>query len=286
VSSLVLGLVLVAAGAHATWNYLAKTAGGGAGFAWLCATCEAVLMTAVGGAVLLAGQRPELGTALLFMVVSGSLHAVYFVLLQRAYRDGDLSLVYPLARGTGPLLAAVVAIAALGEHPSLLALVGAAAIVLAVISLADPRSLMSERHADEAVFYALLTGVCIAGYTLWDKQAVDAHHLSPILYFWGGSLSRAALLAPIAARRRAATRRTWELHRDKAIGVAVLSSIAYVLVLYALQLAPVSYVAPAREVSVLIGAALGVQLLSERNARRRMACAGAIVVGIAALAVS
>jgi drug/metabolite transporter (DMT)-like permease len=285
VTSLALALVLVAAGAHASWNYLAKTAGGGATFPWLCAVCEATLMTAVGAAVLAGGERPQLGTALLFMVVSGALHAVYFVLLQRAYREGELSLVYPLARGTGPLLAAVVAIAALGERPGPVALIGAAVIVTAVISLADPRGLVGRRQVDEAVVYALLTGVCIGGYTLWDKQAVDAHDLSPIIYFWGGSITRAALLTPVALHRPAVARRTWELHRSKAVGVAVLSSIAYILVLYALRLAPVTYVAPAREVSVLIGAVLGVQLLSEQDARRRLVCAGAIVGGIAALAV-
>jgi drug/metabolite transporter (DMT)-like permease len=284
VSSLALGLVLIAAVAHASWNFLAKTAGGGATFAWLCAVSETVLVSGLAAIVLLAGQRPELGTALLFMVVSGALHAVYFVLLQRAYVDGDLSLVYPLARGTGPLLAAVAAIAILGERPSALAGVGAAAIVVAVISLADPRALLAERHAEEAVVYALLTGVCIAAYTLWDKQAVDSHDLSPILYFWGGSISRALMLTPLAARRTHRVRETWERHRGKAVGVAALGSLAYILVLYALRIAPVTYVAPAREVSVLIGAALGVGLLSERNARRRMLCAGAIVGGIAALA--
>src|SRR3954447_18048989 len=146
----------MAAGAHATWNYLAKTAGGGATFVWLCAVCESILMTAVGAAVLLGGQRPQLGTLLLFAAVSGTLHAVYFVFLQRAYRDGELSLVYPLARGTGPLLAAIVAIVALGERPGPVALIGAAVIIAAVISLADPRGLASSGQLDEAVIYALL----------------------------------------------------------------------------------------------------------------------------------
>jgi drug/metabolite transporter (DMT)-like permease len=285
VTSLALAFVLVAAGAHATWNYLAKTAGGGATFVWLCAVCESTLMTVVGVAVLLGGQRPQLGTLVLFMVVSGALHAVYFVFLQRAYREGELSLVYPLARGTGPLLAAILAIAAFGERPGPVALIGAAVIVAAVISLADPRGLLGRRQLDEAVIYALLTGICIAGYTLWDKQAVDAHDLSPIIYFWGGSITRAALLSPVALRRPEQARRIWERHRSKAIGVAVLGSIAYILVLYALRLAPVTYVAPAREVSVLIGAVLGVQLLSEQDARRRLVCAVAIVGGIAALAI-
>src|SRR5690349_16047947 len=99
------------------------------------------------------------------MVVSGALHALYFLLLQRGYATGDLSLVYPLARGTGPLLSTTAAIVFLGERPSPLALAGAAVIILAVFSLMGRPG-----HASgSGMGFALLTGAAIAAYTLWDK---------------------------------------------------------------------------------------------------------------------
>jgi uncharacterized membrane protein len=279
--------VLVAAFAHAGWNLLAKTAQASAGsapFAWLCALWDAVLLAPL-GVVALARSGDDLGAAaLLFIVGAGALHAAYFVSLQQGYRDGDLSLVYPLARGTGPLLATVFAISVLGERPSPVALAGGAIIVAAVLSLAGGPALRCP-GADTAVLYAGLTGVLIAAYTLWDKHAVDALGVSPILYFWGAEVCRAAMLTPLVARRPGAASTTWHEDGLRALAVGAMSSFAYILVLYALAVAPVSYVAPAREVSILIAAALGAQLLGEGDPRRRLLCAGAIVVGVAALAV-
>jgi len=287
-STIALVLVLSAAVAHAGWNLLAKTATGGAVFVWLVAATSAVLLTPVAAVALAQGAGADLGLeGVAFMAGSGALHAGYFVLLQRGYRVGDLSLVYPLARGIGPLLATLAAIVLLEERPSGLALAGGAAIVVAVLSLAGgPRRLRaSGPEAAEAVGYALATGVFIAGYTLWDKHAVGPLGLSPILYFWGTVVANAALLTPVIVHRSGELRETWRANRGAALGVGILSPLAYVLVLYALATAPVSYVAPAREVSILIGAALGTQLLAEGDVGRRLACASAIVLGIAALAI-
>ncbi len=113
-------LVLVAAVFHATWNLLAKRVGdGGAVFVWLFGLCSLVLYAPLAVVVVLV-SAPHLGPVeYLFMFGSGVLHLGYFVLLQRGYAVGDLSLVYPLARGTGPLLATAAAIVLFGERPSL-----------------------------------------------------------------------------------------------------------------------------------------------------------------------
>jgi uncharacterized membrane protein len=245
---------------------------------------DTVLLTPL-GVVALTRSGDELDqAALVFVVGAGALHAVYFLSLQRGYREGDLSLVYPLARGIGPLLATVFAISVLGERPTLVALAGGAIIVAAVLSLTGG-SRLRRPGADSAVLYAGLTGVLIAAYTLWDKHAVDALGISPILYFWGAEVCRAALLTPLVARRRGAATATWREDGRRALAVGAMSSFAYILVLYALAVAPVSYVAPAREVSILIAAALGAGMLAEGDARRRLLCAGAIVIGVAALAI-
>jgi drug/metabolite transporter (DMT)-like permease len=235
-----------------------------------------VAVEAVGGLGLDAG-------ALGLMAGSGALHAWYFTSLQRAYREGDLSFVYPLARGTGPLLATIAAIVVLDERPSLLALLGGATIVGAVLSIAFGGS--ARRDQGSAAWFALMTGVSIAAYTLWDKHAVDGAGLTPEVYLFGTLTVETLLLTPVLVLGDAATRPSLRELLPRAVAVGALSALAYVLVLYALRLAPVSYVAPAREVAIVFGAALGVGVLSESDGRRRLAAAGAIVAGLVLLAV-
>ena len=274
----VLSLVLAAAFAHAGWNFLAKGAEGGAAFVLLCAAVGTLLWSPV-LAIALGTDPGELGWAAIgLMAGSGALHALYFVLLQRGYAAGDLSLVYPLARGTGPLLSGTAAILFLGERPSALAIVGALVIVAAVFSL------VGRGGSREAIAFALLTGMTIATYTLWDKHAVDTSALDPIVYYWGTNLTVALILAPWVLHRRGDLERVWRTSRRHAAGVGLLSPLAYVLVLYALARAPVTYVAPARETSILIGTLLGTTVLAEGDRARRLFAAGAIVLGVTALA--
>jgi drug/metabolite transporter (DMT)-like permease len=274
----VLALVLAAAFAHAGWNFLAKGAGGGAMFVWLSQLAATLIYLPV-AAIALASTSGQLRWAALgLMAGSGVLHAVYFVLLQRGYAAGDLSLVYPLARGTGPLLSGAAAIAFLGERPSALALTGSLIIVAAVFAL------VGRGGSREAIGFALMTGATIAGYTLWDKHAVGSAHLSPIVYNWGTQLTVVLLLTPRVLSRRGELRTVWSASRGHAAAVGLLSSLAYVLVLYALARAPVSIVAPARETSILVGTLLGTTVLAEGDRTRRMLAAGAILLGITALA--
>jgi drug/metabolite transporter (DMT)-like permease len=289
VPTYVLVLVLVAALAHAAWNVLAKTAAGGAAFVWLFSAAAAVLWAPAAAVALVVAPGSFGIEGLGFVAGSGALHALYFLLLQRGYREGDLSLVYPLARGTGPLLSTLAAIVIFSERPSALALAGGAIIVAAVLSLAGAGR--GERVSDggtgrrRAVVFALCTGVAIASYTLWDKRAVGPLGLSPIVYYWGTNLAETALLSALVVHRRAEVARVWRAHRAQALGVAVLSPLAYVLVLFALAHAPVSYVAPARELSILVGAVAGTTVLAEGHRRRRLLAAAAIFAGIVALAI-
>ena len=280
-------LVLVAATFHATWNLLAKRVGeGGALFVWLFGSL-AVLIYAPLAVGVVALARPHLGPeALLFMFGSGVLHLGYFVLLQRGYAVGDLSLVYPLARGTGPLLATLAAIVLLGEKPGALALLGIGLITLGVFLLtAEPgRARIRKEGWGTGVVYGLLTGAFIAAYTIWDKHAVSALLVPPLLQSWVTTVVTTGLLTPLALRRRGEALALWRAHKVEILGVAVLSPLSYILVLTALVFTPVSYVAPAREISILIGAAMGARLLAEGDVRRRLAAAGVMVLGIVALA--
>ena len=267
-----LTLILAAAFIHASWNFLAKRASGHATFTWLFAVLSALFYAPVAAALILfygaSVGRVEIG----FMAGSAALHTAYFVLLNQGYRSGDLSLVYPLARGTGPLLSSIAAILFLGERPSAVGLAGALLIIGGVVVLTSNPEQLRRAGARMAVQYALVTGAFIAAYTLWDKQAVSRFAMSPILLDWGANLGRALLLTPFALSHWHETRVEWQTHRREAAGVALLAPLSYILVLTALAFTPVTYVAPAREISILIGTVMGTRLLAEGDVHRRLGC--------------
>ncbi|HEX5847850.1 MAG TPA: DMT family transporter [Rubrobacter sp.] len=269
---------------HATWNLLAKRVGdGGAVFVWLFGVCSVVIYAPLAVVVVLV-VGPHLGPVqYLFMAGSGILHLGYFVLLQRGYAVGDLSLVYPLARGTGPLLATAAAIVLFGERPSLLVIFGIALITTGVFVLTSEGGSL-RFSVGSGVFYGLMTGVFIAAYTIWDKQAVSALLIPPLLQSWATTIVTTLLLTPVAMANRKKVLAIWRDFKLETIGVGILSPLSYILVLTALVFTPVSYVAPAREISILIGAAMGSRLLSEGDSSRRLIAAAAMVAGIVALA--
>lgn len=285
-TTLALLLVLTAAGLHASWNLCAKKASGGLPFVFVVGIIICTVYVPVVTGYWLWRSPALTAQGVLWMMGSGAIKTGYFLLLQRGYRSGDFSLIYPLARGTGPLLSMVAAIALLGERPTALALAGAAIIITAVFFLADGTRILRENraHLRTGIGYGLATGVFIAGYTLWDRRGVATLAVPPVLFDAGTALTQLALLTPFALRRRAEVRAVWRDQRRYAFGVALLSPLAYVLVLTALSFTPVSYIAPAREVSIVIGAFLGAKVLKETDGRRRLWAAGAMAVGVIALA--
>lgn len=280
-----LTLILAAAVTHATWNFLNKRASGHPAFTWLVAVLSALLYAPATITVI-----EVWGIEINFVVIglmagSAALHTAYFVLLNQGYRVGDLSLVYPLARGTGPLLSSIAAILFLGERPSIIALAGALLIIGGAVILTTNLSQLRQTGARDAMLYALVTGLFIAAYTLWDKQAVSHFGITPIVLDWGANVGRALLLTPLALKYPDQTVIEWREHKYEAIACAVLIPLAYILVLTAMQFTPVSYVAPAREISILIGTLMGTRLLGEGDAPRRLAGACAMVLGVVGLAV-
>jgi drug/metabolite transporter (DMT)-like permease len=283
VSPTAFALIAAAAVAHAAWNFFAKQARGGLPFVWLAGLCAATAYALPAAIQLLLSDHGLTGAGIAFMVGSGCLHSAYFTTLQRGYAQGDLSVVYPLARGTGPALSVLAAIVILGERPGPVALVGAALIVLGVLSLAGAGHRTPTRGA---IVFALLTGVTIAAYTLWDAHAVQDLAQPAIAYYWGSEVTRAIVLAGPALRNRAGLRTALEHDRRAILAVGLLSPLAYILVLVALTLAPVSVVAPGREASIVIASLLGTRLLGEGDPARRASAAVAILGGIACLALS
>ncbi|MDR7438990.1 MAG: EamA family transporter [Armatimonadota bacterium] len=283
---LALLLLLLAAFVHATWNLLAKRAGGGVALTWLFEALAALLYLPVAAASAML-HKPRVGGAEAgFVLGSAVLHLGYFLALQRAYRTGDLSVVYPLARGTGPFLATLAAIALFGERPTPLALTGALLIVGSLLGLVGGELPRRRTSVDRsALGYGVLTGAFIAGYTLWDKHAVSTLGIPPILLDWGSHLGRCLLLTPLIRTRWPEVIRHWRVHRVEVLGLAVLVPLSYLLVLTALRFSPVSAIAPAREVSILVGAWLGTRVLAEQEAWRRLLVACGMTTGVILLVV-
>lgn len=286
-----IALVLVAALLHAGWNMVAKKSGGGQHFVLMGAVMITVLWAPL-GLTLAWGAVPK-WTLLQWAVVfaSGIMHLLYFSTLLAGYRAADLTVVYPVARGTGPLVSSFGAVLLLGETLGLGGALGVLAITGGVFLIAGGPRLWSQAH-DRAqrqrvlagLAWGALTGVLIAGYTLIDGYAVKVLAISPILVDWVGNALRLPFMLPGALRDRSGFVRDFKAQWKAALLLAAISPVAYVLVLYAVQLAPLSHVAPARELSMLFAALLGGRLLGEADRGLRLIGAACIAGGVITLA--
>jgi drug/metabolite transporter (DMT)-like permease len=220
-------------------------------------------------------------------LVSALLHIVYQLALQRGYAAGDLNVVYPLARGAGPLLTFVVAVTVLDQRPSPVEVAGVLAVVAGVLLISfggGARRLAGDRAG---VIWGFATGASIAAYTLWDNRSVNALDVPPVPYFVLGLALQLPFLAVLVAGRSDPTpvREVWATARTPALAVATLSPLAYLLVLRAMQLAPVALVAAARESSIVVGAVFGWLVLREPRPARRLVGAVVVLAGIGLIAV-
>jgi drug/metabolite transporter (DMT)-like permease len=285
-TTLALILVLAAAVLHATWNLCAKRAASGLPFVWVTGVLSFVLWTPFAAGYWVRHPQSVTTQGLWFMVLSGVLHCGYSVFLQRAYRAGDFTLVYPLARGTGPLLSSLTAILILGERPSTLALSGGALIIASIFFLTGGHHLVRGRTSGTgpALFYGVGCGTFIAAYTVADRQGVVLALVPPLLLDWGGNVARTVIFAPFVVNRWAEVRHVWRTYKLECFAVATLGPLAYILVLWAMSFTPLTYIAPLREVSILFGTFIGAKILKEADGPRRLWAAGAMAVGVIALA--
>jgi drug/metabolite transporter (DMT)-like permease len=283
-------LTLAAALLHASWNFAAKRAeGGGPVFVWGYAGASAALWVPI---TLIWSIWHPLHPTWAWLgagFVSGMLHVAYGNLLQSGYSAGDMNVVYPLARGTGPALTVLVAVLVLRQPTSAEAIVGVGLVVAGVLVISFGRRQPASAHRRRlGMLYGVATGASIAAYTLWDAHAVTALGIPPLPYFAVSVAWQWLGLTPgVWLRRRTGTAR-WLLteHRREILVVAALSPLAYVLVLQALTTAPVSLVAPVRESSIVVGAVLSWLVLREPHPARRLLGSVVVLAGVAALALS
>ena len=288
-SLLALALILVSAGCHASWNYLAQSSHDKFAFSWAFSLVASVLYLPI---ALYYALTVELSAeAWIFIAGTIVLHALYFYTLNQAYTHGDLSLTYPIARGSGMMLVPVLAAVALDERISIQGIIAIIAI-LAGIVIAHLRGttgvwLTETRRAfnEPSTRFALLTGLTIACYSTWDKHGVSLSPAPFYTYFvflswllFGG--------VDVLTHRRPALGHLFAKRKRAIIAAGVLAPLAYGLVLTALTFSRVSYVAPAREFGVVIGAVMGIVIGGEPHGKNRLFGASLIAAGVIALALA
>lgn len=289
-SATALALVLTAAVLHAVWNIAAKRVeDSGYVFVFAYALLSAVIWLPIGLIVLVASDQRPTWTLLGASALSGVLHIGYGLALQTGYGKADLSVVYPVARGTGPLLTMLFAILVLSEWPGTLAVSGGFVIIVGVAIVASGRGSGALRRAQtpgwKGVQWGALTGLAIASYTLWDDHSMTELSLLPIPYFAISTVWQAGLMLPGVRARGFELRSVISCNWREILCVAVLSPLAYVLVLQAMRTTSVALVAPVRESSIVVGSLLAWKLFHEPAPLRKFAGAVVVLVGIALVAV-
>ncbi len=284
-------LVLTAALLHALWNIVLKRSGSNRHLPLITSLMLMVVWAPVGLWVGVDAVPHWGATEWALMLASGITHVLYFNVLLRGYRMSDLTVVYPVARGTGPLISSFGAVLLLGESLSAAGVGGVLAVAFGVFLIAGGPGLWRAAHdparrarVHAGLGYGALTGCLIASYTLVDGYAVKVALISPILVDYGGNLLRIPFMLPSALRDRPGFAQACREHWRVGLVVALVAPLAYVLVLYAVRLAPLSHVAPAREVSMLFAALLAGSLLGEGDRGLRLLGAAFIAGGVIALA--
>ena len=276
-------LVFTAAFCHATWNFYVKKIGGGRELVWLISLIANVIYLPW-VIYIFWTEAPVIGTfEILCVLVSSILHTVYFLLLQRGYRHGDLSLVYPLARSTGPIVSAIFAVLFLNEMITAQIMFGGMIIIVGIFFLTGGFKKRAN-NVTASIGYGLLVGFFIGSYTAWDAYVVSVVMLSPVLLDYASNTFRMVIFTPVAIRRKELVLSQWRGHKFGVLMIGFLSPLAYILFLYAVSFTPVTILAPVRETSVLISVLMGSILLGEGDLKRRLIWSTVIFGGVALLA--
>lgn len=268
--------VLLAALLHASWNALLKS-----GNDVLLDTAAIVIGGGVVALPLLIFVPPPAPASWPYIGASALTHIAYYLLMVNAYRTGDLSLVYPLMRGTAPMITAVLGIVLLHEWPGPFSWLGIALISLGVFALA----LRTVDHVPSraAIGFALANAAVIAGYTIIDGRGARVAQDAWSYICWLFVVDALPFTLIVAYQRRGTFVRAMLDRRWRGLIGGGLSAAAYAISVWAMTLAPVALVASLRETSVLFAALIGARVLRERLSPRRWAGACAIVLGALAL---
>jgi drug/metabolite transporter (DMT)-like permease len=286
-SATALALVLMAAVLHTGWNALAKRGRDQLCFLWWAVSIATVMAAPVSVPMLWTTGVPA--AARPFLAATIAVHVIYFFTLGRAYRAGEFSVVYPVSRGLGVALVPVLAVVFFDERPSALGGLGVALVVAGIVALhlvgrSSTRESGAPRTIGPGVWWAVVTGLTIAGYSLVDKGGVARMH--PLPYIQLLFLGMSVLLLPVVLTDPNPLRREWTANWRTILPAAVMTMGAYLLVLFALQLSKAAYVVATREVSIVLSALIGSLWFREGRLLGRLAGAAVVLAGVVCVALA
>src|SRR5699024_6810143 len=237
-------IVLTSAFIHATWNIVSKVSKGGSVFVWLYMGMSLVFYSPFVLYLMISKQ-------MIITKEQALLHTVYAVMLQKGYLVGDLSVIYPIARGTAPILVAIVAFFVFNEALNIQLIFGIIFVGISILILTGGWRSLTNRESTIGVLYCLLVGTCIASYTLIDKGAMSILNMHPLIYYYGCLLGQFIILTPTTLIKSKTIIREWKVNKFNSIIVGVLNPLSYMMVLFVMNYLPVSQIAPIRELSIV-----------------------------------
>ncbi|MDM8533633.1 DMT family transporter [Clostridiaceae bacterium HSG29] len=276
--------ILISAIIHASWNYLSKKANGGIPFIWLFTLIASIVYLPLFILSVKYFNFTLNFNNIFFLLGSIIIHLIYFLLLFKGYKVGDLSIVYPVARGSAPMMTVIIASVLFNEKLSIIAYLGIIFIIVGIFLLTGGLNIFKDRNNLLAISYGLLVGIAITSYTLLDKAIVSIVFIFPLILDYFNTIGRLILLSPIVFKSFDKVKYEWKNHKKEAFLVAIFNSLGYIIVLLVLRFAPVSYVAPVREISILFGTLIGVKVLNEHFGLNRIIYALLITIGVVVIA--
>ncbi|WP_027084441.1 DMT family transporter [Cohnella panacarvi] len=274
------GLVLISGFVHSVWNLFAKRSINKHAFLWLCCGTSSIMFLPFvwSDQEAFSDVDPQ---GWVIIAASVIIHGVYIYLLATAYKIGDLSQVYPIMRGTSPLLVPVFGVLLLNERLQLVGWIGIACIVIGIVRAGNLRVGQLVKKGNHAVYVALMVGALITAYTVVDKVAI--RHVPPQLLTELTNIGNFAALTLFAIREKGIARE-WRVNWPTILLGGILSPGGYILFLMALEMLPVSQLAPMREIGTVFGTLMGVFLLREPQGKQRIWASVLITAGIVLLA--
>ncbi|MBC78072.1 MAG: hypothetical protein CL745_00505 [Chloroflexi bacterium] len=265
--------VIISTFIHATWNFLIKKSNHPYEYVQLLAVISGIISFPFALAFIFTDNFTFSG--IILSILSGFIHVFYFYFLGTAYKNGDLSFVYPIARGTAVALVPVAGFFIINESISSISLFGVFVVFIGIFTLGNIAHIRSVNLND--LFLSLITGITVTMYTIVDKYAVSM--INPFFVFSISSFLGGFLSITLIDRRINHFYLITKNNLRIVLVISFLSAIAYPMVLYAYKYSDVSLVSPLREISTAIAAVMGIVLLKEKLSLYKVLGISLIVIG-------
>jgi len=275
VSTLTFLLVILSALLHASWNFVAKKHAGNYSVIYLSFLFSSVVTGIVAIPYI---KGIELNTDLVVLLLAaGVFHAIYGFVLTFAYKNGDISTLYPIVRGSGIAGAVMLSMVILHEHLSSISGFGVYIVISGIAILSYRRN--RKATSPKGIFLALVCGALIMCYTIMDKLLVADIHPIPVMA--ASQIVSAMLFFPyVLTQRRNELKTTLKTLLFPVMLISVIATSSYLIILFVMQIAPISRIVAVREASVVFGAIAGYVILKEHFSRLRLIGVVLVMMGI------